>query len=95
MHPSSLAIAAADTDAENLFGDMLPWLGLLVLIVLLGGGVAIWIRKRMANSGDSGTIGYTLEDLRVLHSRGELSEEEYSPPDARTVTGRPAATASR
>ena len=30
-----------------------------------------------------------------LKVKGELSEEEYSPPDARTVTGRPAATASR
>jgi hypothetical protein len=30
-----------------------------------------------------------------LKVKGEISEEEYSPPDARTVTGRPAATASR
>ena len=30
-----------------------------------------------------------------LKVKGEISEKEYSPPDARTVTGRPAATASR
>ena len=65
------------TAPETLFGDMIPWLGLLVVIVLLGGGLAILIRRRITSNAGSSKIGYTLEDLRQLRDAGELSQEEF------------------
>ena len=56
---------------------MIPWLGILVLIVLLGGGLAIWIRRRITSQSASSQGGYMLEDLRQLRDSGELSQEEF------------------
>ena len=72
-----MAIPVRTTAPETLFGDMIPWLGLLVLIVLLGGGLAILIRRRITSNSGSAKIGYTLEDLRQLRDAGELSQEEF------------------
>ena len=60
----------------NLLVTLLPWLGLLVLLVLVGGAVAILIRRRMAID-ERPTIGFTLGDLRAMRDRGEISEEEF------------------
>ena len=72
-----VTIQNQSTTPESLFGDMLPWLGMLAIIVLVGGVLAIWIRRRLTNNSSSQSIGYTLEDLRILHERGELSREEF------------------
>ncbi len=64
------------TTDGNLLVSLLPWLGLLVLLVLIGGAVAILIRRRMAID-ESPTIGFTLGDLRTMRDRGEISEEEF------------------
>ena len=56
--------------------EILPWLGLLVLLILVGGAVAVLLRRRMAI--DTGpTIGFTLGDLRAMRDKGEISEEEF------------------
>ena len=77
MQTSLITIPARSTAPETLFGDMIPWLGILVLIVLLGGGLAIWIRRRITSQSASSQGGYMLEDLRQLRDSGELSQEEF------------------
>ena len=67
----------SDGSSEKLFADVLPWIGLLALIIVVGGACAVWIRRRMNASNDGTNVGYTLEDLRSLRDSGELTEEEF------------------
>jgi len=73
--------------ADRLFGDLLPWLGLLVVIVLVGGGIAVWMRRRLMARESSGSVGFTLGDLRDLRARGEISEEEFEKAKAQMIAG--------
>lgn len=64
-------------DPGALFTDLLPWLLGLVGLVVLGGIVIYAIRQRMQGGGAGAAEPFTLQDLRQLHARGELSTEEF------------------
>lgn len=70
---------AATGDTSSAFGRILPWLGLLVLLVVLGGIVITMIRRAATGHDGIGAAraGFTLHDLRAMHRRGELSDEEF------------------
>ena len=72
-----LAQTSADKSSQ-LFADILPWLIAIVVFVIVG-GVMIYLIRRWLRS-DSGTdpIGFTLQDLRELHARGEITDEEFA-----------------
>lgn len=74
---SLIGQSGSDGSSERLFADILPWIGLLALIIVIGGACAILIRRRMNASIDGTDLGYTLEDLRVLRDSGKLTEEEF------------------
>ncbi len=60
-----------------LFGEVLPWLGALVGVVVLG-AVAIWLIRRTFGRDDrGGPGGFTLQELRTMHAAGGLSDEEF------------------
>ena len=65
------------TASENLFAGMLPWMGLLTVIVIAGGAIALWVRRRLKSHDTSSSTGYTLSDLRKMKARGEIDESEY------------------
>lgn len=55
------------------------WIGivLLVLVVVGGSGVVFWAR-RAAKAPDAGPEpGFTLEDMRGMLERGEISQREF------------------
>ena len=85
--PLLAAAPAAGPAAERLFGDLLPTLGMLVLIILVGGGIAVWLKRRYQGGDASGGVGFTLGDLRELRARGEISEEEFEKARAGMVRG--------
>ncbi len=59
-----------------LFGEVLPWLGALVGVVVVG-AVAIWLIRRAFGRDDrGGPGGFTLQELRTMHAAGRLSDEE-------------------
>lgn len=72
---ASLAAAAAAPQSGSRFGGVLPWIGVLLLLVCAG-AVAIHLARRMARK-DAPPEGFTLEDLRRLHGSGQLSDEEF------------------
>ena len=76
---------AQSSSAEGLLGDLLPWLGLLVVVVLVGGGIALGLRRRLLGGSEGSSVGFTLSDLRDRRARGEISEEEYERAHARMV----------
>ena len=65
------------TASENLFAGMLPWMGLLTVIVIAGGAIALWVRRRLKSSDSSSSGGYTLSDLRKMKAKGEIDDSEY------------------
>ncbi len=76
------------------------WAMVLIAVVVLGGLAVMALRQRLlAKDGDVGGVGgMSLDQLRAMRRRGELSEEEYEVArDALTsaLTGRPAGTAPR
>ena len=81
---------AATDKSSQLFGEVLPWL-LLLLGVIVAGGVIIYIARRRINVDSTDTTGgFTLHDLRELHKAGEMSDEEYARAKAQMI-GRAAA----
>ena len=87
MTDAAMIVAQSTAPAGNLFGDLLPWLGLLVVIVLIGGGIAIWLRRRLMSGDAAGAVGFTLGDLRELHARGEISTEEFEKAKSQMIAG--------
>ena len=87
MTDAAMIVAQSTAPAGNLFGDLLPWLGLLVVIVLIGGGIAIWLRRRLMSGNAAGAVGFTLGDLRELHARGEISTEEFEKAKSQMIAG--------
>ena len=64
---------------EALGTDARFWIGIGVLFVLVvGGGVAVMWARRNAKAPESGpTAAFTLEDLRRLLDRGEITKREF------------------
>ncbi len=55
------------------------WLGVLVVIVLIGGAVLIAIRRKLfaENPNEDFQSGGMLEQMRIMHQQGKISDEEY------------------
>jgi hypothetical protein len=73
---SVLPLAAAPTEGRA-FAQLLPWLGLLLVLVLIG-AVAIYIARRTLYwEPPRSAPGFSLQSLREMHEAGELSDEEF------------------
>lgn len=73
----TLVLGANDAGTELL--ALLPWLGLVFVLILVGGVVVLMVRNRLRAGQETPPedTGFTLADLRKLRDRGELSAEEY------------------
>lgn len=65
--------------AERSASEVIPWLILFIGIVLVGGVLIFYVRKWMKGGGfdSSGSAGFTLQELRDMHARGELTDAEF------------------
>ncbi len=61
----------------DLFGQVLPWLIMLIGVVIVG-GAGIYLVRRMLQGGPS-ALGesFTLHELRQMREEGQLSDEEF------------------
>jgi uncharacterized membrane protein len=62
---------------ESAFGGLLPWIGVLLGMVVVGAIVIAFTRRMLRDESGEAGAGFTLHDLRELHRRGELSDEEF------------------
>ncbi|MGD9790675.1 MAG: hypothetical protein AB7Q00_12240 [Phycisphaerales bacterium] len=57
--------------------EVAMWLGVTIVLVLVGAGIGWWIVRRakrgLSESGDHGIF----EDLRRMRDRGQITPEEY------------------
>lgn len=73
------------TDLEQLLTKALPWsFVLLAAVVVLV--LAIQYYRRRIRAGDaSDDQPWTLQDLREMHARGDLADEEFERLKARVI----------
>lgn len=57
--------------------SVLIWVGVLIVIAMLGGLVMLAIRRRMFSESDSGADEGLMEQLRRMVERGEITQEEF------------------
>jgi uncharacterized membrane protein len=60
----------------SVLREILPATILLVVLVIIGGFIIMRARKMVKRSMKS-EMPFTLSQLRKLHKRGELSDEEF------------------
>lgn len=68
---------------------VLLWLGALIVVLVVGAVVLTAVRRRLLGdrAGEGGT-GLSLHDLREMHARGDLSDDEFARAKA-ALLGRP------
>src|SRR4051812_34764905 len=89
MFPSPFAWLALLNLAEGGgVGSAVVW-SLVVLVFVIGGFYTVaWVRRWMKEDDIAAIgIGFTLGDLRDLHRRGEMTDEEYEKAKAKIVSG--------
>lgn len=57
--------------------DVLPWIGGLILLVIVGGALVMIVRRRLLSDPASPSQAGLAEQLRRLHADGQVSDEEY------------------
>ena len=62
--------------ASRLVGDVLPWLGVLVLAVLIGAGLIHFVHRWLTRD-EQRPSDFTLQQLRDLHAAGKLTDDEF------------------
>lgn len=70
-------------------GRVVFWCGVLLLSAAALALVAWVLRRRLVSEDDHEPLpmGFSLSDLRTLHARGELSDEEFEHAKRRMVAG--------
>jgi uncharacterized membrane protein len=62
----------------DLFGRLLPWLGGLLVLAIVGGMVMLWTRRMaVGREKERPNDGFGMDGLRRMLDRGEITPEEY------------------
>ncbi len=70
-------LAQANQDGGNT-GQFLAWVGVLIVVVVIGTVVLLMVRRRMMDQSGEEPGGFTtMEHMRAMVARGEMSKEEY------------------
>ena len=83
--PQLLAQAASTDKSSRLFGQVLPWLLVLLGVIVVGGVIILLARRYLHNGGASEGGGFTLHDLRQMHAGGEISDDEFERAKAQMI----------
>ena len=74
----SILARVVSSRSGDALGEVLPLLGVLFVVVMLG-VVALVLGRRIVNKASSSEgDAFTLHDLRLLHQRGALTDEEFA-----------------
>ncbi|QDU33851.1 hypothetical protein KS4_19100 [Poriferisphaera corsica] len=71
-----ISILSQNIPAKSV--DVLQMIGIIVGLAIFLGIVAAIIKKLVYRSTETSNVGYTLSDLRDLHKKGELSDDEFA-----------------
>ena len=78
----------ATTLARSL-ADLTPLLGAIALLIVLavaGGAVLLVLRRRLLGTPpDRANVGGLMDELRAMHARGDLTDEEFAAARRRVI----------
>jgi hypothetical protein len=75
---ASLVLAQSPQAQSQNWASLLPWIGALVVLVALGAIGLVMLRRRLFSSDQNAAEGgVSLDTLRQMRARGELSEQEF------------------
>lgn len=57
--------------------DAVVWLVVLLAVVVVGGVVILWVRRRVHGEGSEGGGSLDLETIRRMHAEGRLTDAEF------------------
>src|SRR5918993_471246 len=87
--PAALPVTLAQ--AASVFG----WSLVVIVLVVIGFMTIAWLCKWMKEDDiPSGGIGFGLSELRQMHARGELTDEEYERARGKMTASAKAVTAN-
>jgi hypothetical protein len=66
-------------------GSIMLWSIVLVILLLLGLVVVVYVRRRVTEPDEPSKIGFTLSDLRQMHKRGQMTDEEFEKAKAKII----------
>jgi len=58
-------------------GDVLLWVGVLIVLVMAATIVIVYMRKRLLGAESEPDAGSFLDELRAARNRGEITPEEF------------------
>ena len=65
-------------DAGTLIGQIVPWAIVLIVLLVIAFFGLTWLSRRLGpDDSPTENIGFTLQDLRAMRDRGELTEQEF------------------
>lgn len=74
-------------ESKKFASEIYFWLGVIVVLAFVLGGVALWLRRRLFDDrDDQPPLGFTLKDLRAMHARGDLSDEELAAAEEKALS---------
>ena len=74
--------------AESDIGSVIFWSLILIILGVAGLYIVLWVRKWLKDEDDEPAgIGFTLGDLRNLHRKGEITDEEFERARSQMLSG--------
>ena len=68
---------ASGPPSANIDPAFFLWVAVLVGVVIAGGILVAVIRRRFRAGGQAELQGFTLHEIREMHRRGDLTDEEF------------------
>jgi hypothetical protein len=72
-----MAIDMTPLAQDSSSGDVLFWSLLLIVLVIALFIAVAFLRKKMSPDEDFHGAGFNLSDLRQMHKKGQMSDEEF------------------
>jgi hypothetical protein len=57
--------------------SIIVWAGVLIAVIMVGGLLLMWLRRRMFMADSMEQAGGLMESLRKMRDTGQMSQEEY------------------
>ena len=94
MHNAALTFAPFVLAEERSLLPVIGWSLVLIAFCIAGWFLLVHVRKWMKEDIPTGGTGFGLSELRRMHARGELTDEEYERASGKMKAAAKAATAN-
>src|SRR5437868_711287 len=88
LNRAPLISAASGASERGSIPSVILWSLFLIALVMVGFFVVMRVRRWLREEDDAaGNAGFTLSDLRELHRRGQMSDEEFERAKSQMIAG--------